>query len=184
MTTIYMIRNAECSDLQDASSEFSEAGKKEQEKIQTFFEGKQIDEVYVSSLKSAADTLRFLINEDQRSVHVAEEFNERKIGPRVLNLESFVRRQWSEPEYKLSGGESFFEVQDRVLDGLERIVTTNKDKVSIIGSHGMAIATVIQFFDETFTCEDYLKTSYIRPWIVKMEFEDKSLVGLELIQCM
>lgn len=183
MTTIYVIRNAECEDLQDASSDFSEAGKKELSLIQSFFEDKQIDSVYLSSLKSAAETLKFLTERKSINISVAEEFNERKIGPRVVNLESFGKRQWSEPEYKLTGGESFFEVQDRVIDGLEKVVTISKDKVSVIGSHSMAIGCLIQFFDETFDFEEYQRTSTIRPWIVKMDFEEKTLVSLEEIQC-
>lgn len=183
MTTIYMVRNAECEDLQDASSEFNEVGKKELSLIQSFFEGKKVDAVYISSLPSAAKTLGFLSSSKEIPVYVAEEFDERKTGPRVANLESFGRRQWSEHNYKLPGGESFLEAMDRVIDGLEKIVTNTKDQVNVVGSHSMVMAYVIHFFDETFTFDEYLRTNSLRPWIVKMEFEGMTLVSLEEIQC-
>lgn len=183
MTTIYMIRNAECEDLQDNSSEISPKGQKELTAIQTFFQDKAIDAVYVSALKSAAETVKFMTTKEEVPVYVSEEFNERKIGPRVANLVSFSRRQWAEPEYKLLKGESFLEVQDRMIDGLEKVVTNNKDQTSFICTHSMALGTVIQFFDETFTFEEYLRTNEIHPWIVKMEFEGMTLVSLEEIRC-
>lgn len=184
MTTVYMIRNAECEDLQDASSEFSEMGKKELAQIQAFFENRKVDAVYLSSLTSAAKTLESLSGREGIHVYVAEEFDERKTGPRVANLESFGKRQWAEPEYKLAGGESFWEAQDRVIDGLEKVVTNHKDEISVVGSHSMAMGLVIQFFDETFTFEEYLRTNGLRPWIVKMDFEGMTLVSLEEIRSM
>lgn len=183
MTTIYIIRNAECVDLQDASSELSPRGQKELAAIETFFQDKSMDAIYISTQKNAAKTMQFVTVKEQVPVYVSEEFNERKTGPRVANLVSFGRRQWAEPEYKLPKGESFFEVQDRMIDGLEKVVTSNKDQTSLICTHSMALGTVIQFFDDTFTFEEYLRTNEIHPWIVKMEFEGLTLVGLEEIRC-
>ena len=183
MTTIYMIRSAECEDLQDASSEISSIGRKEMAAMETFFEEKSMDAVYVSTQKNAAETVKFMTIKEEVPVYVSEEFNERKIGPRVANLVSFGRRQWAEPEYKLQQGESFFEVQDRMIDGLEAVVMSNKDQTSLICTHSMALGTVIQFFDETFTFEEYLRTNEIHPWIVKMEFEGLTLISLEEIRC-
>ena len=60
MTTIYMIRSAECEDLQDASSEISSIGRKEMAAIETFFEEKSMDAVYVSTQKNAAETVKFM----------------------------------------------------------------------------------------------------------------------------
>lgn len=183
MTTIYMIRSGECEDLQDASSGFSDVGKNEVREIETFFRGKEVDAVYVSSLKNAADTMRFFALREEVPMYVTEEFDERKVGVRVVNLDSFGKRQWDDVKYKLPGGETVVEAQDRIIDGLEKVVTSGKDKVNVIGTHGMAIALAIQFFDPTFSYEEYLRTKTIHPWIVKMEFEDKTLISLEEIRC-
>jgi len=183
MTTIYMIRSGECEDLQDAASGFSDAGKKEVREIETFFRDKQVDAVYISSLKSAADTTRFFALREGLPIHVAEEFDERKIGVRVVNLDSFGKRQWDDVKYKLPGGETVVEAQDRIIDGLEKVVTTGKDRVNVIGTHSMAIALTIQYFDPTFSYDEYLRTKTIQPWIVKMEFDGMTLVSLEEIRC-
>ena len=184
MTTVYMIRNAECENPQDMNSAITEVGKKEIKALEAFFMDKAIDTIYVSSNKSATDTMNFLTVKDEIAVYVSEELKERVIGPRVANIESFSRRQWEEVEYKLPGGESYLEVQNRMIDALEKVVTIEKDKTNIICSHGMALATVIQFFDGTFSVEEYLNSNKIRPFIIKMKFNDKTLISLELIRCM
>ena len=183
MTTIYFIRNAECENLQDATSEFSAEGQKELTAIQGFFHDQKLDAVYLSSQKNAAKTMEFITNKEDIPVYVTEEFNERKIGQRVANLTSFSRRQWAEQEYKLNQGENLIDVQDRMIDGLEKVVTINKDQTTLICTHSFALATLIQFFDETFSFEEYQRTNSIRPWIVKMEFDGKTLLALEEIRC-
>lgn len=172
-----MIRSAESEDLQDFTTGLSANGKKEVELIQTYFNDKKLDAIYLSAQKNAQATIKDLIS-NHKNVFVTEEFNERCIGPRVANLDSFSRRQWQEIEYKLANGESFVDVTNRMIDGLEKVVTNHKDEVSLIVTHSMALASVIHFFDETFDYDEYVRTNSIYPWIVQMEFEEKTLVSL------
>lgn len=183
MTTIYMVRNAQLEDEQDLSSQLSQKGKLEASKIASFFEGKKIDVCYLSAEKSSATTLDSMLNNKNIQTYVTQEFNERKIGPRVANLVSFTKRQWSDSHYKLAGGESLSETCERVIDGLDAVVTNEENKTCVIGTHSMVMGLTIQFFDETFSIDEYVRTMELSPWIVKMDFEGKTLVNLEEIHC-
>lgn len=183
MTTIYMVRNAQLEDEQDSSSELSQKGKLEVSQIASFFDGKKIDVCYLSTEKSSATTLSSMLDNRNIQSYVTQEFNERKIGPRVANLVSFTKRQWSDSNYKLTGGESLSETCERVIDGLDAVVTNEENKTCVIGTHSMVIGLIIQFFDETFSIDEYFRTMELSPWIVKMDFEGKTLVNLEEIHC-
>lgn len=183
MTTVYMVRNAELEDMQELSSDLTEHGKVEASKIASFFEGKKVDACFLSTEKSATETLRFLTADVKVKTYVTEEFNERKIGPRVANLTSFTKRQWNEIDYKLPGGETLDEACDRIIDGLAMVVTEHEGETCVIGTHSMAMGVVIRFFDETFALEEYERTHKLRPWIIKLEFEGKTLLSLEEIHC-
>lgn len=184
MTIVYFVRSAACENPQDLTSAITATGKKEIEAINAFFSDKEIANLFVCNEKNGLTTMESLIQGEKCKVTITEEFNERKIGPRVLNLDSFTRNQFERPEYSLPEGESFFETQDRMLDGLERIVTEFENQTSLICTQSMSLATVITFFDETFSFEEYQRTKQVTPWIVKMKFEGRALISLEEIRCM
>ena len=47
--------------------------------------------------------------------------------------------------------------------GLNEILATNLDKEIVIGTHGTALSSILNFYDNSFGCEDFLR---IIDWII------------------
>ena len=60
------------------------------------------------------------------------------------------------------------------------------DKTIVVGSHGTALSTIINYYDETFGYSDFDKIRYLMPWIVEFTFEDKECINIRkynLFEC-
>lgn len=82
----------------------------------------------------------------------------------------------------MSDGESLGEVQERNISALKGVLEKHPGKNIIIGSHGTALSTIINHFDETFGYADFEKIKALMPWIVKFSFEDHVLLSIEKIE--
>lgn len=50
----------------------------------------------------------------------------------------------------------------------------------VIGSHGTALSTIINYYDKSFGYNDFEKIRFLMPWIVEFSFEDKKCVGIRM----
>ncbi len=51
------------------------------------------------------------------------------------------------------------------------------DKEIVIGTHGTALSTILNFYDNSFGCEDFLRIIDWMPYIIELDFEGNKLVG-------
>jgi 2,3-bisphosphoglycerate-dependent phosphoglycerate mutase len=63
------------------------------------------------------------------------------------------------------------EVQKRNIQSLEIILKEKIEKNIIIGTHGTALSTIINYYDKTFCYNEFMKIVNIMPYIIKLEFE-------------
>ena len=47
----------------------------------------------------------------------------------------------------------------------------NTDKDIVIGTHGTALSTILNFYDNNFGCEDFLRIIDWMPYIIELDFE-------------
>ena len=80
--------------------------------------------------------------------------------------------QWADFSYKLSDGECLREVQERNITALFKVLEKYKDSNIILGGHGTALSTIINYFDPSFGYEDFVEMKHKMPWIVEFEFDD------------
>jgi 2,3-bisphosphoglycerate-dependent phosphoglycerate mutase len=66
--------------------------------------------------------------------------------------------------YKLPGGESLNEVKERVIRGFEWVLAQYKGKNVVVGSHGTALAVLLNYLDPAFGYEQLKEMTM--PWIV------------------
>jgi 2,3-bisphosphoglycerate-dependent phosphoglycerate mutase len=62
---------------------------------------------------------------------------------------------------------------------LERILGECKGQNVIVGTHGMALSTVIHYYDPRFGYGDFARLLPLMPMIVKLTFEGMRCVGIE-----
>lgn len=75
------------------------------------------------------------------------------------------------------GGESIAMVQKRNMEALNEILSDNADKEVVVGTHGTALSTILNFYDKSFSCEDFLRIIDWMSYIIELDFEGDKLVG-------
>lgn len=68
-------------------------------------------------------------------------------------------------------------VQNRNIEVLNEILETNVDKEIVIGTHGTALSAILNYYDNSFNCDDFLRIIDWMPYIIELDFEGTKLVG-------
>lgn len=140
-----------------------------------FLSDKHIDVVISSPFKRAVDTVADFAEKNGLSIEVIDAFRERRVDSCwIENFSEFSKRQWSDFTYKLSDGECLKEVQDRNISALKAVLKKYSGKNIVIGSHGTALSTIINYFDNSFGYDDFEKIKSIMPWIVEFVFDENA----------
>ena len=181
MTTIYFVRHceparsAETSGIYtDATYPLTEKGLKDRELVTAFLRDKNIDVVLSSPYKRAVDTVAHFAAEVGCEVELIEDFRERKVMEPDVWIgqdawKEFAKRQWEDFTYKLPGGESVAEVQQRNLAALRDVLCRYEGKNIVVGYHGMALSSVLKHYDSGFGFAEH--NSMPMPWVAKMVFD-------------
>ena len=179
-TTIWFVRHAQPDfTLHDDAARFlTGKGYADSKKVTAFFAGMPIDRIYASPFRRAVDTVRDLADARNLPVCVVEGFRERKVADEWLesDFQNFVERQWKDFSYKLPGGECLLEVQHRNVEALAKVLEENPGRMIILGTHGTAMSTLLNFYDPDFTLKDFMRIKGIMPMIVRLRFSGERLL--------
>lgn len=99
----------------------------------------------------------------------------------IDDFNEFVKCQWEDFEYKLSKGECLRQVQERNITALKEILNENKGKNVVIGTHGTALSTILNYYNKAFDYEEFNRIKSIMPWIIVMEFKGEEFIGFKEI---
>ena len=184
ITTVYFVRHAEPNfDNPDVESrELTPKGLRDRTRVTDYLTDKEIHLVFSSPYRRSLDTVRDFADRFGHEVTLVDDFRERKVSsspPR--NLLVFYRDQWSDFSYRLLGGECLSEVQDRNIRALKRLLAEHPGKNLVVGSHGTALSTIVNFFDPSFGYKRFEEIRELMPWVVKMTFDGDSFLGFESI---
>ena len=182
MTRVYFVRHAEPNyeNHDDMLRELSPRGMKDRKLVTAFLSDKKIDVVLSSPFKRAVDTIADFAKKNHLTIETIDGFRERKVDSCwIEDFASFSKRQWNDFDYKLSDGECLKEVQDRNLAALNTVLEKYNGKNVVIGSHGTALSTIINYYDNSFCYEDFENIRFVMPWIVEFVFDaDKNCIEI------
>lgn len=184
MTIVYFIRHAEpnYNNSNDALRELTQKGLEDRKLITKFLSNKNIDVVLSSPYKRSIDTVKPFAEKYNFEIKVIDDFRERKVDSIwIEDFTTFCIQQWSDFSYKLSDGETLGEVQKRNIIALKNVIKKYPDKNIVIGSHGTAMSTIINYFDNTFGYVDFEKIKGLMPWVIKLIFDKDALQQIEMI---
>lgn len=68
-------------------------------------------------------------------------------------------------------------MQERNIAALTEILEQNQDKTIVIGTHGTALSTIMNYFDPGWKCDDFLRIIDWMPFVMELDFE-----GLQFLQ--
>jgi len=186
MTVVYFIRHAESENsVRDGRVRpLTEKGRADCRLVTDFFQDKKIDCVLSSPFKHAVDTVADFAKWQGIDIEVIEDFRERKSDSdwvRETDFYPFMERQWADFSYSQSDGECLAVVQERNIAALEDVLGRHQGKNIVIGTHGTALSTIINFYDHSYGFADFMAMVDIMPWVVKMVFDGNRFVGMEKI---
>ncbi len=179
-TTVYFVRHAEpnYNNHDDMSRELSAKGLADRKLVTEFLKDKQVDAVLSSPFKRAVDTVRDFAETHGQDIGIVEDFRERKIDSVwIEDFHTFSRKQWEDFSYKLSDGECLAEVQERNIAALHTVLEEQAGKTIVVGSHGTALSTIVNYYDKSFGYAEFEKIRGLMPWVVEFQFE-----GLECVE--
>ena len=182
MTNIYFVRHAEpnYNNHDDLSRELSPKGMIDRELVTEYLADKQVDIVLSSPYKRAVDTVAHFASLRDLPITIIDDFRERKVDSSWIDdFEAFTRSQWADFNYKLTDGETLSEVQKRNIVALREVIRQHEGKTVVIGSHGTALSTVINYFVLQFGIEEFTRIKSIMPWIVHFSFRGNDCVQIE-----
>lgn len=186
MTTVYFIRHAESDrTVRDgAIRPLTEKGLRDRALVTEYLADKNIHKVLSSPYKRAVDTVADFAQTYAYEIEIVDDFRERKSDSDWLpeaDFRPFIEQQWADFSYKLSDGEHLAAVQARNIAALGDVLRQYAGQNIAIGTHGMALSTIINYYDATYSYDDFMAMVHIMPWVVKMVFNGENCAGIQKI---
>ena len=182
MTTVYFVRHAEpnYNNHDDLSRELSAKGLRDRELVTRFLMDKDVDTVVSSPYRRAFDTVSDFAQVKGLAVSTIDDFRERRVDSGwIEDFDAFCRTQWADFSYALSDGESLGEVQERNISALKKLIRDYAGKTIVVGSHGTALSTIINYYDKSFGYPEFKKIQGLMPWVVRFTFEQDNCVDIQ-----
>ncbi len=178
MTKVYFVRHAQPEYVwkDDRTRPLTAEGKTDSAIVLKFLKEKEIDAFYCSPYRRSIDTIADAAAFFGKEIMTDERLREREKGPNGNNYGMFQKR-WADHDYHEDGGESIAMVQNRNLEALNKILSDHPDQEIVIGTHGTALSTILNFYDNCFGCDDFLRIIDWMPYIIELDFEGNKLVG-------
>ena len=184
MTNVYFVRHAQpdYNVHDDTLRPLTEKGWRDCALVSEYLSGRNISRAYSSPYKRAVDTIRGFTETRGLDIILVEAFRERKISEEwIEDFTSYANKQWSDFDFALPGGESLRVVQTRNTAALHRLLIAHPGEEIIVGSHGTALSTIINYFDKSFGYENFLRIVGLMPWIVHFTFDGTTCIEIEQI---
>ena len=136
---------------------------------------RHIDAFLCSPFKRSIDTIAPTAVHFGMEIRTDERFRERMSGSFGADL---LQRRWADFSFAEEGGECLASVQKRNVEALTDVLREYAGKTVVIGTHGTALSTIRNHYDPSFGLADFERIVQWMPYIVEMEFERETLVGV------
>ncbi len=187
MTNLYFVRHAtpNYDNLDDMSRELTAQGLADRFKARDWLSDKNINLVLSSPYKRSVDTVRPIADAiGQKEIETYYDLRERTVCDEWLYcFDEYAEKQWSDFTYKLDGGESIGEVQQRNIKAIKEILKKYPNRNIAIGSHGTALSAILNYYtDGKWGFEDFQRIKKIMPFIARISFEGDKFVECEVTE--
>ena len=180
MTQIYFVRHAQPDFTyeNDRNRPLTEAGREDSKKVTQALKDIKLDFALSSPYLRSMETIRECVEYHGLSIVTDDRLRERVSGLQG-NTHGMIRKRWSEFEYHEEGGESIGMVQRRNIEAITDLLHTHQGQSIIIGTHGTALSTILNYFDPIFHCDSFFRVIDFMPYIIRLDFEGTECVGKE-----
>ena len=177
MTRVYFVRHAQPEHAweDDRTRPLTDEGMRDAQIVLEFLKDKQVDVFYSSPYKRSVDTIAETATYFRKEILTDGRLREREKGPAGNNHGMFQKR-WADHTYHEEGGESIAMVQERNMEALREILEKHPNQNIVIGTHGTALSTILNYYNPVFGCEDFLRIIDWMPYIIELDFEENRLI--------
>lgn len=179
ITKIIFVRHAQSQyGEDDRIRPLTESGLKNREVVLETLKDIHIDAFLSSPYKRSIDTIRTAADYFGMSIRTDERFRERKVGTWE---NGWLEKRWNDFSCAEEDGECLASVQERNMEALKEVLSDYIGKTVVIGTHGTALSTILNYYDNSFGLNDFMRIVNWMPYIVELTFEgDKLLDKREL----
>ena len=183
-TYIYMVRHGESPKLEgnERTRGLTEKGILDAQRITEILETEGIDTFISSPYKRAMLTIEKSANYHEKEIVVYENLKECRFlsEDKIISdkeVYPLVKKMFSNPDFTLTGGESYVDCQRRVVKILKEILIDFQGHKIVVGTHGLVMTLMMNYFDNQYGLEFLMNTS--KPDVYKLEFKDEQLINVE-----
>lgn len=184
MTRIYFVRHAQPvhSHTDDRTRPLTDEGLRDTQLVLDTLKDMQIDAFYCSPYKRSLDTIASTAEYFSMQITTDERLRERQSGKKGnggvgVSFKDMINKRWSDKQLHEEGGESLSMVQERNIEAVKEIAAVNDGKTIVIGTHGTALSTIMNYYDPDFGAEDFFRIVDWMPYIVELDIENGDLVS-------
>lgn len=178
MTKVYFVRHAQPDHgwVDDRTRPLTEEGKNDSRIVLDTLKDKEITVFYCSPYKRSMDTIAETADYFGKRIITDERLRERENGNNG-NRPGMFEKRWNDHDYHEEHGESIRMVQERNIEALTEILAANPGKSIVIGTHGTALSTILNFYDPVFGCKDFLRIIDWMPYVIELDFVGDKLIS-------
>lgn len=179
MTSVYFVRHAQpvFGHEDDRTRPLTRAGMADRAIVLETLKDKGIDVIYCSPYLRSVCTIQEVADYYKMNIHTDERLREREKGA-GRNTHELIQKRWEDFDYHEDGGESIRMVQKRNVEALKEILEMNNGKNIVIGTHGTALSSIMNYYMPEFGYDDFFRLIDWMPYIVCMNFEGQKLLSI------
>jgi len=182
MTRIFFVRHAQPDESwkDDRTRPLTEIGLADRKRVTDLLAKMQVDCFYSSPYKRAMDTISECAGILNKEIYLDERFRERQPGE-IGNVDfmDLLHKRWNDFNFCEPDGECLASVQKRNIEALNEILAAHKDENIVIGTHGTALSTIMNYYDPAFNCDSFKRIWFWMPYIVRLDFSGTGYIGRE-----
>ncbi|MGE7880635.1 histidine phosphatase family protein [Bacillus sp. NPDC094077] len=185
-TYIYMVRHGESPKLEgdERTRGLTEKGNLDAHRVTEILKTEGIDIFISSPYNRAMLTIEESANFYEKEIVVYENLKECRFsseGKIISDKEVYplVKKMFSNPDFALTEGESYADCQRRVVKVLKEILMDFQGHKIVIGTHGLVMTLMMNYFDNQYGFEFLINTS--KPDVYKLEFKEEQLMNVERV---
>ncbi len=178
MTEIYFVRHAQpdYSWENDRTRPLSREGYDDIQKVCNILSDVKLDIAISSPYKRSIDTIAKCAEMHNLKIKTDERLCERKKGANG-NVYGMFQKRWADFSFSEPGGECLALVQKRNIEAVLDILNNYENKKILVGTHGTALSTILNYFDSTYKCDGFLRMIDFMPYIVRMIFDGAKYIS-------
>lgn len=182
MAAVYFVRHAqpEFSWADDKTRPLTNEGIADSERVYEALKDIKLTYAVSSPYKRSIDTIKRCAESQGLKIDTDERFREREKGFNGNNFGMFQKR-WANFDYHEDGGESLRSVQERNISALFELLNSHPNDTIIIGTHGTALSTILNYFDHSYNCDSFLRMIDFMPYIIRLDFNGRECIDKEEI---